>query len=61
MANYTADKINELLILQKKMDAIYKECLAGSMTRPLLWVPHKGALDDLTLEKLNARVFPSYD
>jgi hypothetical protein len=57
MANYTKDIISELLILQKKMDTIYKECLNDSLTRSLLWVPCKAALNDLTLIKPNAWFF----
>ena len=45
MAKHTKDIINELLIMQNKIDTIFEECLNDSMTRPLLWVPFKDAFD----------------
>ena len=54
MARHTKDIINELLILQNRMDTIFEECLNDSMTRPLLWVRYEDAFDDTTLAKLNA-------
>jgi hypothetical protein len=52
MANNTKDIINELLILQNKMDTIFEECLNDSLARPLLWVQYEDAFDDKTLAKL---------
>lgn len=54
MARHIKDIINELLILQNKMDTIFEECLNDSMARPLLWVQYRDAFDDTTLTKFNA-------
>lgn len=54
MARHIKDIINELMILQNKMDTIFEECLNDSMTRPPLWVQYKDAFDDTPLAKLNA-------
>jgi hypothetical protein len=54
MAEFNKDIINELLILQKKVDTIFKECLTDSMNRPLLWFQDKDTFYDITLAKLKA-------
>lgn len=54
MARHKKDIMKELLILQIKMDTIYKACLHDSMTKPLLWVHSQDAFDDTTLAKLKA-------
>jgi hypothetical protein len=38
MARHTKDILNELLILQNKMETLYEECLNDSMAGPLLWL-----------------------
>ncbi len=54
MAELNKDIISELLILQKRMDTIFAECLADSMNRPLLWFQDKDTFYDITLAKLKA-------
>ena len=61
MAKHTKDIINELLIMQNKIDTIFEECLNESMTRLVLWIPFKDAFDKTNLTKLNEGFSSSYN
>jgi hypothetical protein len=57
MAKHTEDMINEILILKKKMDSLFQECMNDSMTCPLLWFRYQDSSDKTTLARLNQGLF----